>query len=219
MVKVDRSYPAPKSLDVESKKNDGVYNSLDVVKRLKEDFHNKCYICEMDDLQDAVVEHLIPHEGGKHPELKYAWENLFWACNHCNYVKNQKKYSAGIIDCCKEDPEELIAFNLISDNVFVRAKDSSNAKAVLTAELIFEVFNRKNTGMRTIASQDRLSRLLKEMNIFMTTLEEWRLNKKSVFIRTRLKSMLRRESRFAAFKRCYIRENFNNDEELVEFVS
>ena len=41
MVKVDRSYPAPKSLDVESKKNDGVYNSLDVVKRLTEDFHNK----------------------------------------------------------------------------------------------------------------------------------------------------------------------------------
>ena len=42
----------------------------DVVKQLKEDFHNKCYICELSELQDAQVEHLLPHFDGKYPERK-----------------------------------------------------------------------------------------------------------------------------------------------------
>ena len=51
MVKVERSFPAPASLAVEAQKVKGSYSMPDVVKQLKEDFHNKCYICELSELQ------------------------------------------------------------------------------------------------------------------------------------------------------------------------
>ena len=82
MVKVERSFPAPDSLEEEVKKLTGRYDKPDVIERLKRDFHNKCYICEMKELQDPNVEHLLPHKNGKYPERKFDWENLFlvmWA--------------------------------------------------------------------------------------------------------------------------------------------
>ena len=95
MVKVERSFPAPASLALESQKANGSYSMPDVVKQLKEDFHNKCYICELNELQDAQVEHLLPHLDGKYPKRKFDWNNLFWSCGHCNNVKNQRIYDEG----------------------------------------------------------------------------------------------------------------------------
>ena len=84
MVKIERTYPAPASLAIEAQKVSGKYDKPDVVKQLFKDAHGKCYICEMKDLQDPVVEHLMPHKDGKYPERKFDWDNLFWACGHCN---------------------------------------------------------------------------------------------------------------------------------------
>lgn len=53
--------------------------------------------CEMKELQNPNVEHLLLHKNGKYPERKYDWENLFWSCSHCNGVKNNGKYGEGII--------------------------------------------------------------------------------------------------------------------------
>ncbi|MCD8119239.1 MAG: hypothetical protein LUE29_07165 [Lachnospiraceae bacterium] len=155
MVKIERSYPAPESLASESQKANGSYSEPDVVKRLYADFHNKCYICELDNLYDPQVEHLLPHENGKYPERKYDWDNLFWSCGHCNSVKNQKKYSSGILNCCKRDPEEAMRFCLEESEVKVDAKDALDDEAVLTSELVREVFNLKNTGMRVYKSDKR----------------------------------------------------------------
>ena len=69
-------------------------------------------ICELKNLQDPQVEHLLPHKNGKYPERKFDWNNLFWSCSHCNGIKNQKKYDDGIIDCCKNDPELMMTFKL-----------------------------------------------------------------------------------------------------------
>lgn len=52
MIKINRSYPAPVSLACESQKVAGNYSKTDVIERLKNDFHDKCYICEMKELQD-----------------------------------------------------------------------------------------------------------------------------------------------------------------------
>ena len=59
MVKIDRSYPAPASLSEEKAKPNGTYSTEEVNIRLKEDFHNKCYICELGNLQDPEIEHLL----------------------------------------------------------------------------------------------------------------------------------------------------------------
>lgn len=219
MVKIKRSFPAPESLAVEAKKVSGSYKEEDVVKRLERDFHNKCYICELSNLQDPQVEHLLPHKNGKYPERKFDWENLFWSCGHCNEVKNQKKYEEGIIDCCKSDPEELLIFKLVNGKTEIYAKDQNNSVAVRTASLIYETFNFMNTGMRTYKSKMRYEELTREMNVLYHNLEEYRKNQKSAYVRGKLKALLRRESAFAAFKRCYVRTKAEEFPELMEYIS
>ncbi len=71
MVKVERSFPAPVSLKEQSEKANGNYACSDVIERLREDFHNKCYICELKGLQDPQVEHLLPHKNGKDKQRKF----------------------------------------------------------------------------------------------------------------------------------------------------
>lgn len=218
MVKVERTFPAPASLAIEAQKQNGSYSQPDVVRQLKSDFHNKCYICELDDLQDPQIEHLLPHKNGKFPQRKYDWNNLFWACGHCNNVKNQQKYDAGIIDCCTADPEEKIGFTLINGEVQVWSRNADDKKAVLTAELIMEVFNLKNTGMRIEKSQMRFERLNQEMNKLYNALEELDENPNSKFALRKVKVLLKRTSGFAAFKREYVRENQKKYQELLGYL-
>lgn len=207
MVKIERSSKAPESLAEEKLKKDGSYSKEDVVTKLKEDFHNKCYICELDNLQDPQVEHLKPHFNGRDVERKFDWNNLFWACGHCNGVKNQRKYDDHIIDCCNSDPEERIWFRLNDGKTDVVAVDESDLDAEKTAQLVTEVFNLKNTGMRVYKSDFRFKELNKEMNKMLDVLDELAQNPDSIFEQKKLKALIRKESRFAAFKRCYIREN------------
>lgn len=206
MVKVKRSFPEPASLAIEKEKSDGKYNKQDVIDRLVTDFNNKCYICELDELQDPQVEHLKPHFDGKYIDRKFDWNNLFWSCGHCNSVKNQRKYDNHIIDCCVSDPEERIYFRLHNGNTEIEAKDINDYDARMTAELVTEVFNIKNSGMRVYKSDKRFNELNREMNKLYDTLEELSQNPDSLFALNKLKALIRRESRFAAFKRCYIRD-------------
>lgn len=218
MVKIERTFPAPASLETESKKISGSYSEPDVVEQLRTDFHDKCYICEMKELQDPEVEHLLPHKNGKYPDRKFDWNNLFWSCGHCNKVKNQQKYDVGIIDCCKQDPEELIDLRLKGNTIEVKAKSCEDTKAVLTAELIWEVFNIENTGMRIFKSHMRFQKLSQEMNILYDNLEEIKKRPDSRIAMRKLKALLRRESEFAAFKRGYVRENIEKFPQLMQYI-
>lgn len=219
MVKIERSFPAPSSLVIEAKKKNGSYEKPDVVERLKEDFHNKCYICGLKNLQDPQVEHLLPHKNGKYPERKFDWNNLFWVCGHCNGVKNQNKYDVGILDCCKTDPEQSILFRLKADNIELkRSSPQEDLTADRTIELIWEVFNLQNTGMRIYKSDMRLKELKKEMNLLFDNLEGLKENPDSKLILRKLKVLLKRESAFAAFKRCYVREHLKEYPQLEKYI-
>lgn len=219
MIKIKRTFPAPASLAIESKKATGRYDKPDVVNQLRKDAHDKCYICEMKSLQDPVVEHLLPHKNGKYPDRKFDWNNLFLACGHCNGVKNQQKYDKGIIDCCRQDPEKLIDFKLVDDIIDVRAKDDTNETAILTATLVCEVFSLKNTGMRVYKSELRFQELNKEMNKLYANLEELNKNPNSKIVLRKLKAMLRCESAFAAFKRNYVRTNKDRFPQLITYIT
>lgn len=219
MVKIERTLPLPESLAIEAKKANGSYSQPDVVRQLRSDFHNKCYICGLGELQDAEIEHLLPHKNGKYPERKFDWKNLFWSCRHCNNVKNKDKYDIGIIDCCSVDPEEKVDFRLEAGNVIVLAKNEEGQQAVLTSELVTEVFNQKNTGLREYKSEMRLQELTKEMNKLYDAIEELNENPESKFALRKMKALLRRESAFAAFKRNYIRQNAGNYPELSAYIA
>lgn len=219
MVKIERSFPAPPSLAEEAKKAAGKYDKPDVIEQLRKDFHNKCYICEMKGLQDPNVEHLLPHKNGKYPERKFDWENLFWSCAHCNGIKNSSKYDKGIIDCCKQDPERCLSFQLNYNDVIVEVSDLTNDRQKRTALLVMEVFSLKNTGMRTYTSDKRLKLLQKEMNLLYKQLEKLYHNPNSKVVMRTLRSLLRRDSAFAAFKRNYVREHAAEYPELQKYVS
>lgn len=219
MVKIKRSYPAPESLAEEARKVSGKYNRQDVIERLRKDFHDKCYICEMKELQDPEVEHLFPHENGKYPERKFDWENLFWACGHCNGIKNNRKYDGEIIDCCKQDPERKLYFRLKDSDVEIDTMDMRNEIQKRTALLVTEAFSLKNTGMRTYASDMRLKLLQKEMDVLYKQLEKIHKHPDSQTTKKMLASLLSRESAFAAFKRCYVREHAEQYPELQKYVT
>lgn len=76
--------------------------------------------------------------------------------------KGKKKYDGGILDCCRQEPEEFLSFRLEQGIVEVSTK-KEDSKAELTAQSILEVFNLKNTGIRIYASDLRLQELNKEM--------------------------------------------------------
>ena len=82
MLYFEKSQPAPDCLEQEKLKKNGDYKCGDVLDRLKADFKNKCYICERSKPQSINVEHFRPHCGDR--DLKFSWNNLFWACSHCN---------------------------------------------------------------------------------------------------------------------------------------
>ncbi len=82
--------------------------------------------------------------------------------------------------------------------------------------MIVEIFNLKNTGMRVYKSEMRVQELNLEMNKLYDTLEEMQENPESKFVLRKVKALLRRESRFAAFKRNYVREKFP---QLLQYIA
>lgn len=214
MIKVERSSNAPESLK-ERKRYDGE----DVVQQLKKDFYDKCYICGIKPVQDPNIEHLLPHKNGKYIDRKYDWNNLFWSCSHCNGIKNQNEYDEHIIDCCQRDPEKLLDFKVENDNILVDAKDSSDLEAVSTAQLMYDVFNKKNTGMRVHKCQVRVDALLSEMNALYDNLEKYQSGDCSLIVKRTLKGLLDKKSPFAEFKRSYIRNHKEIFCELLEFIN
>lgn len=217
MVKVERSIPAPPSLAIERQKASGKYNSSDVVAQLIRDFGNKCYLCEMKDLQDPQIEHLIPHKNGRYSDLKFDWNNLFWSCSHCNNVKNNKMFDEGILDCCREDPEKYIRFATADGIIQIEALCSDEI-VTRTVQLLNDVYNKTNTGMRIVGCAERVRRLNEEMNAFYKALEMYKDNPENGLNLRRIQVLLRRKSGFAAFKRQYIRDNREVFPELFRYV-
>lgn len=84
MVKIERTSTAPASLATEKAKLSGTYRGDDVVRQLKADFHGKCYLCEIDELQSVEIEHLKAHHNGADRDRMFDWNNLFYCCPHCN---------------------------------------------------------------------------------------------------------------------------------------
>lgn len=156
---------------------------------------------------------------GKDRKRKFDWENLFWSCGHCNGVKNNRKYDEGIIDCCKSDPEKRLFFQVTGDDVEIVVMNDEDDEAKRTAGLITEVFSLRNTGMRTYTSAERMKLLKQEMSVLYKQLEILHKKPDSKVTIRKIRSLLRRESAFAAFKRCYVREHAERYPQLQQYVA
>lgn len=214
MVKIERTPVPPASLAIEKKKASGSYRGPDVIRQLQHDFNGKCYLCEINELQSVEVEHLHPHGGDI--ERKFAWDNLFYSCAHCNSVKNQSKYHDMILDCCETDPEAVLDQQLIEGHVKVKPLGGTQ-EAQMTAVLLTECFELTNTEIRVIECQTRINALSITMTTLYKALEKYRANPSDRNLRT-LRGMLSRTYKFAGFTRTYVRNHLNDYPNLTEYV-
>lgn len=217
MVKIERCPIPPSSLAVEEKKLRGSYNEPDVVQQLKEDSNDKCYICEMQGLADPEVEHLRPHNNRKIKERVFDWNNLFYACPHCNKMKTAGCHTDKILDCCEIDPEMVLEHIFVEGHVKIHNK-TNDENVKMTADLIYNCFEKKDTGIREAACQYRIEGLSTAMNVLYKTLEKYKQNPESRRYKNSLKTMLNRRSKFAAFKRHYVRVHLEDYPDLRQFV-
>lgn len=213
MINIKRSYPAPKSLEVEKNKLSGTYNKKDVVDKLREDFYDKCYICESRS-SSSQVEHLKSHKGDL--SLKFDWENLFLSCGHCNNTKLDKYDD--ILDCTKEDVESKIKYKMdcfpMSDVCLYCVDKDKNTinRTEKTIELLEKCYN-GSTPLKNIDSdnikKDILDELLDFNRFINDYLDYFNLDEydKLEYLERKIKLHLSKKSKYTSFKRWIIKDN------------
>lgn len=218
MVKIERKTTektelAIHSLEKEKIKHHGKCNTDEVITALMEIFHEKCYICESKNSTEWEIEHLIPHSGNK--DLKFDWNNLFWACGRCNHIKGDK--FTPILDCTKIEIDEIISFRKIGyfgkDELLKFEKTvncNENTEIAMTCELLQRIYYGKTpqeqAGAKRLRHDVRIE--LSEFKNYVRDYNEATGEEKEdlfIMIRSKLKS----NSRFAAFKRWIVRDNPN----------
>ena len=214
----EKSQKAIDSLKIEKSKN-GSYNTPEVNAALKEMFHGKCYICEDKESSSYQIEHLIPHR--RDIELKYDWNNLFLACAHCNNTKLAK--FDPIIDCTKENVEELIAFRkkgfFGTDEKLIFDMLDSRIETQNTVNLLQEVYY-GSTPQKKMEAKIIRKRLRKELSKFKEYVREYKEaeDEEKEDLRCLLQQQLGDSSPFAAFKRWLIRDNKDAYPELLVYI-
>ncbi len=210
MVYFEKSQPAPECLNVEKAKAKGDYKCGEVLERLKNDFKNKCYICESKEPTSINVEHFRPHKGNK--DLEFDWNNLFWSCSHCNNTKLAK--FDNILNCTDltHNVEKRVSCYI---NPFPKEKAQITAfdnepETIETRDLLIAVYNGTNTELKTIESINLLNKILVEICIFQTLLFDYagaNTEEEVEHYLIKIKGHLHRGSNFTAFKRSIILMN------------
>jgi hypothetical protein len=205
MVFFEKSQPAPLCLAREKAKNNGNYNCEEVIERLHEDFKNKCYLCESKGIRGINIEHFIPHEGDK--DLKFDWNNLFFACSDCNNIKSNRYNS--LLNCTvEEDFVDLkISYRIEAfpkEHPIFQAEEN-HPKVQETVELLNAIFN-GTTPLKRIAANNLKDQLNKEINKFNTLLLKY-LDSNSLQLKDEIIFHLSNASAFTAFKKWIIRDH------------
>lgn len=193
------------------------YNTENVNAALHEIFHGKCYICENKHGSSYQIEHLIPHHGKE--ELKYDWNNLFWACAHCNNTKSG--CDDVILDCTKEDVDQRIAFRkegyfgTTERFVFVPLDEHEDTKNTVT--LLQNVYY-GTTPQKKIEARILRKQLRENVSKFKGYIRDYEELEQGSEEKEDLEILIKRElsekSEFTAFKRWLIRDN----EKLAELL-
>lgn len=219
MIYLPKSQPAPISLESEKKKITGSYKETDVLERLKEDFKNKCYICETKEPQNINVEHFQPHKGNI--DLKFDWNNLFFSCGHCNNTKLDK--FDDILNCTESNAVETKIKYEIKPFPKEKAKIEAienTAQINNTVELLNQIYN-GTTNLKQIESSNMRRNLLKEIKEFQALLfeydEEEDVEEKEK-TKKKIAKHLNLNSSYTAFKRWIIRDNNYFSRIFIDFL-
>lgn len=220
MITITKSSPSieiTRLLEREKNKISGTYRHDIIIDKVKEDFYSKCYLCESNDLQAINIEHFIPHK--ENLDLKFDWNNLYYACYHCNNTK-LSKYD-NILDPLTDDVENLISykFQAFHQSQPVEIKANTSHKLYLdnksridsTVNLLNDIYNGQNTHIKHLESVSIRKSLKKEIQNFQQDIEEYEdalLYQDKDSLKNALKSIknhLHKASQFTAFKRDLIK--------------
>ncbi len=212
MVHLPKTQPGLPCLEVEKAKANGTYHCEGVLERIRNDFKNKCYICEDKAPLSINIEHFRPHRGNK--DLKFDWNNLYYACSHCNNTKLDN-YEL-ILDCTREADgvDQRIKYKI---DPFPKEKAVITAleddKAVNDTVALLQAVYNGTTHLKQIESANLRSKLLKEIRRFQELLFDYYENEfddeEKQIIKDKIIRELRSASCFTAFKRWIIREHSN----------
>ena len=213
--------PPPPCLEEEKSKADGDYKCGNVLQRLKNDFENKCYICEYKDPPSINVEHFRPHLGDNN--LKFAWDNLFWACVHCNNTKGDR--FADILNCTnpEHDVENWLKYEI--EEHFPRMKVKITAQrddtiVANTVKLLLEVYN-GTTPLKIIEAENTRSVMSSELSNFRYSLEKYldgcEEEEEKEYHLENIKRHLKKSSAFTAFKRWIVKSSPGYREEFGRY--
>ena len=206
MIYFEKSQPAPICLE-----NQTDYKCGDVLERLRTDFKNKCYICESKGLDNLNVEHFKPHYNGKYKDLKFDWNNLFFACVHCNNIKRAK--FDNILNCTdlNDTIEEKINYHFqgAPTELVKITVNQNDEKTLQTQELLLAVYN-GTTVEKKMESESIRDTLADEIAHFLKYLrrhhKEYDEKDKRRYSR-KIEKHLKNTSAFTAFKRQFIKDN------------
>lgn len=195
-------------------------NTPEVVRALNTLFHGKCYICEDKTSTTYEVEHFAPH-GGKR-ELKYAWDNLFWSCGHCNNTKGPRYWP--LLDCTKEDVDEEISF--VKEGYFgteerlVFTPLDEREQTENTVKLLRDVYY-GTTPQKKLEANILRKKVREELTRFISYVRNY-YDEQNPSLKEDLESLLRMElsagSPFAAFKRWMIKGNKDRYPEVYKML-
>jgi len=188
------------------------WSGSDVIQKLREIFHDKCYICETKEPLSLNVEHFDAHQGDI--EKKYKWDNLFYACGRCNNLK--RHLFNNLINCT--DPG-IDALRLIrhappltpfSRCVVIEAMDE-DPKTIRTAELIRKVFNEDDTGNKEVTGAylrkrvyKKYAKLLSYLNVYI---DEESLDSHKEDAIAHIKQLMSKTQEYSAFLRWAVMES------------
>jgi protoporphyrinogen oxidase len=137
MINVIRDIPAPASLAAKTS-----YRNDDVIDALYHVFRKKCYLTEkvFDSLREMEIDHFIPQN--EEADLIHVWRNLYPIDNKANKQRPKTVPVGGYLDPCDpaDDVEQEILYIVeFGGNALFKPRDSTNQKAVNTADLLNRV--------------------------------------------------------------------------------
>jgi len=227
VIPVVRSLPPPICLEQEKQKPNGTYNCGDVLQRLAEDFHHKCYLCECKEPASPEIEHLRPKQGSH--DLQFDWHNLFYACRHCNSSKGGQFDK--ILDCSSNDYkiDELIELEIdyVSNSVEVYVKPHaissmkySHIGLEQTTDLLQRIYNGSYTEHKKLETRYLRKAISAELVVFITALNKYFYDEaepdEKVHMYRKICRHLRLDSAFTGFKRWII---WNNQTKYAKFLT
>jgi hypothetical protein len=182
------------------------YNDNAIERQVKDDFFDKCYLCEEKVPRHLEVEHFYPQ--AHYPHLVHHWDNLLCICQKCNKIRPKQINTTNedeVLNCCEEDVEVLIQLRFLAKEKKVEITGSSQQKIKNTIELLDRIHNGGNKTKSNSYSdlQKLIVKELAKLEEDITNLMNYQLEKP---FKDKIKQRLSRQSAFMAIKRTYIND-------------